>query len=91
MIIYFKKYKIFSDKDGYTIAKRRGNTWRNTWYFNTLPQAINGLFDHIVMTETDDCILDLNDVMNFPSQKTALIKKIEEIKSGLMKGLQDGQ
>ncbi len=91
MIIQFRNYRVLSDENGYAVARKWGNEWRKVWYFNTLDQAIDGLFEHLIKTETKDFILNLDDETKFQSQKTAFITKIREIKEELIRGLQDGE
>jgi hypothetical protein len=87
MQILINKYRITSHDGGYKVAKAKGEQWSALGHYHGLDKAIIALFDHRVLTETKDFIIDFNDAMNFETQKLTFLNKVKEIKKELEEGL----
>ncbi|MBR0460502.1 hypothetical protein IJI91_00710 [Candidatus Saccharibacteria bacterium] len=87
MEVFIKKYRIVSSEQEYKVLKPKGSQWTPIGHYPTLEMAISDLSDYRVRTELKDFVVDFNDATNLEAQKTALISKINAIKSEILEGL----
>lgn len=87
MQLLIADYKITSFAAGYKLSKRKGAQWKIISYNSTLEDALKVLFDLRVRTDTKDFVLDFNEASKLDAQKSALISRVEAIRSELLEGL----
>lgn len=87
MAIKWKNYLIKSYDYGYVAQKRVGNQWKAIGYYRDLKQAVKDLFEHRVLTETANCIVDAQNTAAIRLQSAHILQRIEEIADDIGKGL----
>jgi hypothetical protein len=85
--ITWKNHLIKSYEYGYVTQKRVGKQWRAIGYYSTLKQAVNDLFQHRVLTETTDHIVDATNKASIQLQSAHILQKIDQIASEISEGL----
>jgi hypothetical protein len=81
------KYEVSTYEYGYKVHKLRGRQWKIQGYYNDLRHAINGVFENYILEETNDFIVDFENVSTLDEQKMALIERIKEIRNEILEGL----
>lgn len=87
MIINYPNHKIKTYEHGYVVQKKTGSQWKVTGYYSDLRQAALGLFQHRVLTETADCIVDAIDKSSIQLQSAHILKHIDDIKCEILRGI----
>ena len=87
MVLIINQYRIVSSEQEYKVLKPKGSQWTPIGHYTTLEVAISDLFEYRIRTELKDFVVDFNDATNLEAQKTALISKINAIKSEILEGL----
>lgn len=87
MSIQWKQHLIKSYDYGYVVQRKVGNQWKAVGYYNDLRHAVSGLFEHRILTETADCIVDATNTAAIRLQSTHILERIDDIANEIAKGL----
>lgn len=85
MTLLIGKYKVTSFAGGYKVSRKKGQQFKIMSYHQELDGALRDLFELNVRVETKDFVVDFNDSVRFDAQSVALFKRIEEMKSEILK------
>ena len=87
MSIEWKQHLIKSYEYGYVVQRKVGRQWKAVGYYSNLKHAVNGLFEHRVLTETADCIVDATSAAAIRLQSAHILQRIDDIANEIAKGL----
>jgi hypothetical protein len=89
MTLFIGKYKITSFAGGYKVSRKKGKQFKIMSYHQSLDESLRELFELNVRVETKDFVIDFNDSLRFDSQSVALIRRIDEMKSEILREVKD--
>ena len=91
MTISYKHYRIKSYQHGYMVQKQVGSQWKTDGYYSNLQQAVLGLFECRVLTETSEYIVDVKNRAEIQLKSAELVHKIQQIADDIIEGLSFGE
>lgn len=87
MKFIWKGYQIKSYEYGYIVQKQVGRQWKVIGHYSNLKQAVKDLFEHRVLTETADCIVNTTDEAAIRLQSAHILQRIKDIAHEIQEGL----